>query len=361
VTASTPTDLQRLVNVADFEEHAARVLDAGVHGYYAGGAGDERTLRDNVAAFARHRLLPRVLVDVSAADPATTVLGTPVSMPVLVAPTALQRLAHPDGEPGMARAAADAGTIFTLSTLATSRPTEAAIPGAPQWFQLYVLKDRAVSQALLDEAVDAGFRAIVLTVDAPRAGRRERDLRTGFAVRRRRHARRRAAVGGWDRLPHAGRVLRARRHDADLVAPRGARRELARARRRQGRHSAEDARLAAEHGAAGVIVSNHGGRQLDGVPAALDLLPAVAEAVGDRVEVLMDGGVRRGTDVVTALALGARAVLVGRPALWGLACGGEEGARRVLALLQEEVRLALTLLGAPTPGDVGPQHLTAAR
>ena len=359
--ASAPPDLARLVNVADFEEHAARVLDPGVHGYYAGGAGDERTLRDNVAAFGRHRLLPRVLVDVSTADPATTVLGTPVAMPVLVAPTALQRLAHPDGEPGMARAAADAGTIFTLSTLATSRPTEAAIAGAPQWFQLYVLKDRAVSQALLDEAVDAGFRAIVLTVDAPRAGRRERDLRTGFAVPPDVDMPAvRAAVGGpvsptpaeffelvdttltWTHLEQL-----ATSSPVPVVV--------------KGVHSAEDARLAAEHGAAGVIVSNHGGRQLDGVPAALDLLPAVAEAVGDRVEVLMDGGVRRGTDVVTALALGARAVLVGRPALWGLACGGEQGARRVLALLHEEVRLALTLLGAPTPGDIGPQHLTAAR
>ena len=357
VAASALPDLAHLVNVADFERHAAEVLEPGVHGYYAGGAGDERTLRDNVAAFARHRLLPQVLVDVSAVDPATTVLGRRTSMPVLVAPTALQRLAHPDGEPAMARAAADAGTVFVLSTLATSRPAEAAIPGAPQWFQLYVLKDRAVSHALLDEAVDAGYEAIVLTVDAPRAGRRERDLRTGFqvpedvdmpAVR--------AAVGG-PASPTPAEFFElvdttlTWRHLEELAA-RSPVPVLV-----KGVHTAEDAIRAADHGAAGVIVSNHGGRQLDGVPAALDLLPPVAKAVGDRVEVLMDGGVPRGTAVLTALALGARAVLVGRPALFGLACGGEQGARRVLELLHDEVRLALTLLGTPTPADVGPQHL----
>jgi isopentenyl diphosphate isomerase/L-lactate dehydrogenase-like FMN-dependent dehydrogenase len=257
----------------------------------------------------------------------------------------------------MARATAATGTIFTLSTLATSRPSEAAIAGVPQWFQLYVLKDRAVSRALLDEAVEHGFGAIVLTVDAPRAGRRERDLRTGFtvpadvdmpAVR--------AAVGA-PACPTPAEFF-------ELVDTTLTWTDLEQLASEcpvpvvvKGVHRAEDARRAADHGAAAVIVSNHGGRQLDGVPAALDMLPEVADAVGDRVEVLMDGGVRRGTDVVTALALGARAVLVGRPALYGLACGGEEGARRVLDLLREEVRLALTLLGAPRPADVGPQHL----
>ncbi|HEX2105892.1 MAG TPA: alpha-hydroxy-acid oxidizing protein, partial [Solirubrobacteraceae bacterium] len=154
-----------LVNVADFERRAAELLDPGVHGYYAGGAGDERTLRDNVAAFGRWRLRPRVLVDVSGVSAATTVAGSEVSMPLLVAPTALHRLAHPDGEPAAARAAAAAGTIFTLSTLATSRPREvcAEAPRAPRWFQLYVLRDRGVSQALIDEAVECGFDAIVLT------------------------------------------------------------------------------------------------------------------------------------------------------------------------------------------------------
>jgi isopentenyl diphosphate isomerase/L-lactate dehydrogenase-like FMN-dependent dehydrogenase len=345
-----------------FERRAREVLDEGVHGYYAGGAGDEWTLRENVAAFERYRLRPRTLVDVSGVSAATTVLGSPVSMPLLVAPTALHRLAHPDGEPATARAAAAAGTIYTLSTLATSRPREvcAEAPRAPRWFQLYVLRDRGVSQALLDEAVECGFDAIVLTVDAPRAGRRERDVRTGFAVPADVEMPAiRAAVGAptapspveFFSLLDTSLTWR----DLELLVDRCPLPVIV-----KGVHTAEDAELAAEHGAAGVVVSNHGGRQLDRVPAALDMLPEVAEAVGDRVEVLMDGGVRRGTDVLTALALGARAVLVGRPILWGLACGGEEGARRVLELLRAEIELGLTLLGAPTPADVGPAHVRRA-
>jgi isopentenyl diphosphate isomerase/L-lactate dehydrogenase-like FMN-dependent dehydrogenase len=349
-----------LVNCHDFERRAAELLDAGVHGYFAGGAGDEVTLRDNVAAFARRRLRPRVLVDVSAVDPATTVLGRELAMPVLVAPVALQRLAHSEGEPGMARAAAAAGTVFTLSTLATSRPSDVAIEGAPQWFQLYVLRDRGVSRALMQEAVDCGFEAIVLTVDAPRAGRRERDLRTRFAVPADVDLPAvRAAVGGPasptpqeffalldTTLTWRGLEQLAAESAVPVVV--------------KGIQTAQDAELAADHGAAAVVVSNHGGRQLDGVPAALDALPDVADAVGDRLEVLVDGGVRRGTDVLVALGLGARAVLVGRPPLWGLACGGEQGARRVLELLHDEVRLAMTLLGTPTPQDVTAAHVTRA-
>ncbi|HEX8083257.1 MAG TPA: alpha-hydroxy acid oxidase [Solirubrobacteraceae bacterium] len=354
--------MDELVNVADFERRAAEVLDPGVHGYYAGGAGDEWTLAENVAAFERHRLRPRVLVDVSGVSARTTVLGTEVSMPLLVAPTALHRLAHPDGEPAAARAAAAAGTIFTLSTLATSRPREVAAeaPPAPRWFQLYVLSDRGVSRALMDEAVECGFQAIVLTVDAPRAGRRERDLRTGFAVPAEVEMPAiRAAVGG-PSCPTPAEFF-------SLVDTTLDWRDLERLCGEcslpvlvKGVHTAEDAVLAAEHGAAGVIVSNHGGRQLDRVPAALDMLPEVVEAAGDRVEVLMDGGIRRGTDALVALALGAKAVLVGRPLLWGLACGGEAGARRVLEILKAEIELGLMLLGAPTPADVTADHVRAA-
>jgi isopentenyl diphosphate isomerase/L-lactate dehydrogenase-like FMN-dependent dehydrogenase len=350
---------EQLVNCEDFERRAAELLEPGVHGYYAGGAGDERTLRDNVEAFRRHRLRPRVLVDVGNVDPSTTVLGRRIAMPVIVAPVALQKLAHEDGERGMARAAADAGTIYTLSTLATTRPSDVAIDGAPQWFQLYVLKDRAVSRALTQEAVEHGFEAIVLTVDAPRAGRRERDLRTGFnvpphvdmpAVS--------AAVGTSARITPAGffdlvdRTLTWKALE-ELVAESPVPVIV------KGIHTAEDARLAVEHGAAAVVVSNHGGRQLDGVPASLDMLPEVAEAVADRIDVLVDGGVRRGTDVLVALALGAKAVLVGRPMLWGLACGGEQGARRMLEILHDEVELALTLLGTPRPEDVSASCLRA--
>lgn len=345
--------------VTDYEALAAERLDAGPHGYFAGGAGDERTLRANVEAWGGHRLLPRVLVDVHAVSTATTVLGTPVSMPVLVAPVALQKMAHPDGEAGMARAAAAAGTIMTLSTIATSRPAEVAAgaPAAPRWFQVYVLSDRGVTRALVEEAEACGFTALVLTVDAPRAGRRERDLRTGFsvppgidmpAVT--------AATGGSAGVTPAGFFslmdttltwadLEAFIEDSPLPVLL------------KGVHHPDDARRAVERGAAGVVVSNHGGRQLDNVPATADLLGPVVDAVDGAAEVLVDGGIRRGTDVCAALALGARAVLVGRPALWGLTAAGEAGALRVLQLLRDELELAMTLLGCPDVASVTADRL----
>jgi isopentenyl diphosphate isomerase/L-lactate dehydrogenase-like FMN-dependent dehydrogenase len=347
------------VNLADYERLAAGALTAGPLGYYMGAAGDERTLADNAAAWGRHKLLPRVMVDVSDVGTATTVLGTEVSMPVLIAPTALQKMAHPEGECGMARAAAAAGTVMVLSTLATMRPTEVAeaAPGAPRWFQVYVLSDRGVSQALVDEAEAAGYEALVLTVDAPRAGRRERDLRTGFGVPAELDMPAvSAAIGSSAGITPAGffdlvdRSLTWRDLEA-LIADSPLPVLL------KGVHHPEDARIACEVGAAGVVVSNHGGRQLDNVPATADLLGPVVEAVDGKVEVLVDGGIRRGTDVVAALALGARAVLVGRPGLYGLAVGGEAGVRHMLELLRAEVELALTLLGCPTPADVGPEHL----
>ncbi len=352
------TDLDALVNVADFEAAAAGLLEAGLLGYYAGGACDERTLAANVDAFARRRLRPRVLVDVSKVTAATTVLGAEVSMPVLVAPTALHRMAHPDGEPAMARAAAAAGTIYCLSTLATSRPAEVAAeaPPAPRWFQVYCFRDRAVTEALVDEAVEHGFGALVLTVDAPRAGRRERDLRTGFAVPEAVDMPAVRAATGAPRCPSPAEFFSLLALDTDWsvvgeLAARGLPVVV------KGIQTAEDAALACEHGAAAIVVSNHGGRQLDGVAASIDVLPEAVEAVAGRLEVLVDGGVRRGTDVLVALALGARAVMVGRPALWGLAVGGEAGALRVLELLREEVELGLTLLGAPTPADVTRAHV----
>ncbi|MBA3328318.1 MAG: alpha-hydroxy-acid oxidizing protein [Solirubrobacterales bacterium] len=347
------------VNVGDYERLAARCLDEGLLGYYAGGAGDERTLRDNVAAFARRRLRPRVLVDVSAVSAATTVLGTDVSMPLLVAPTALQRMAHPDGEPGMARAAAAAGTIFCLSTLATSRPSEVAeqAPAAPRWFQLYAFRDRGVTRALCDEALEHGFGAIVLTVDAPRAGRRERDLRTGFVVPAGVDMPAVSAATGAPACPTPAEFFSLLDTTLTWSAVEHLVANLPVPLILKGIQTAEDARLACEHGAAAVIVSNHGGRQLDGVAASLDMLPEVVDAVGGRLEVLVDGGVRRGTDVLVALALGARAVLAGRPLLWGLAVDGEVGAGAVLQGLQEEIELGMTLLGTPTPADITRAHI----
>jgi isopentenyl diphosphate isomerase/L-lactate dehydrogenase-like FMN-dependent dehydrogenase len=346
-------------NVADYERLARERLDPGAYGYYAGGAGDERTLRDNVEAYSRWLLRPRALVDVSAPTTETTVLGTPLSMPLLVAPVAFQRIAHPDGEAGMARAAAAAGTAMVLSTLATASPTEVAraAPGAPRWFQVYVFRDAGVTRALIDEAVEAGFLALALTVDAPRLGRRERDLRTGFEIPADVTVPSFSATVG-----HASAGT-----PPDIFArmdPSVSWRDLERLCGDtelpvlvKGIETAEDARLACEHGAAGVIVSNHGGRQLDGVPATIDALPEVVEAVDGSVEVLVDGGVRRGADVVRALALGARAVLAGRAPLWGLAARGEQGAREVLELLREEIELALVLLGCPSPADVTRSHV----
>jgi isopentenyl diphosphate isomerase/L-lactate dehydrogenase-like FMN-dependent dehydrogenase len=344
----------------DYERLAQALLEPGPHGYFAGGAGDERTLRANAMAWGAHELLPRVLVDVSEVSTATTVLGTPVAMPVLVAPVAIQKMAHPDGEVGMARAAAAAGTIMTLSTIATCTPGEVALGApadAPRWFQVYVLSDRGVTRALVDEAVQHGYTALMLTVDAPRAGRRERDLRTRFgvppgidmpAVT--------AATGASTGITPAEffalmdtsltwEHLEAFIADSPLPVLL------------KGVHHPQDARMAVQRGAAGVVVSNHGGRQLDTVPATADLLGPVVAAVDGAAEVLVDGGIRRGTDVCAALALGARAVLIGRPALWGLTVGGEAGALQVLTLLQAELELAMTLLGCATIADVTADRL----
>lgn len=351
------------ISVAEVEARAAEVLDDGPWGYYAGGAGGERTLGANVAAWAEHELLPRVLVDVGSVSTATTVLGTEVSLPVLVAPVALQRMAHPDGEPGMARAAAEVGTIMTLSTLATSDAAEvaAAAPGAPRWYQLYVTKDRAVSQSLVDAAVDHGYRAIVVTVDAPVPARRERDLRTSFRVPETLDMPAVTAALGrssgvtvedfFSIVDPTFEWTAFERFATDCPLP-----VLV-----KGVHAAADASLAVEHGAAGVIVSNHGGRQLDGVPATARLLPDVVDAVDGRVEVLVDGGIRRGSDVAVALGLGARAVLVGRPMLWGLAMDGQAGARHVLDLLRAELATTLALLGCRSPHDVTRAHLVDTR
>jgi isopentenyl diphosphate isomerase/L-lactate dehydrogenase-like FMN-dependent dehydrogenase len=349
------------LNAADFEALAREKLDDGAYGYFAGGAGDERTLRDNVDAYQRRRLRPRVLVDVSDATAATTVLGTEVSMPLLVAPFAFQRVAHPDGEPATARATADAGTIMCLSTMSnvSAHDVAAAAPDGTRWLQLYCFSDRGVTQHLVDQAVDAGYRALVLTIDTPVLGRRERDLRTGFAVPGDLEVPTFAqAVGN-----SSGASLKAlfelidkslTWRDVEQLADMSSLPVVV-----KGVLTPEDARLAIDHGAAAVIVSNHGGRQLDAVPATLDVLADVAEAVDGRVEVYVDGGVRRGTDVAMALGLGARAVLIGRPVVWALAVGGEAGVARLLSLLRDEIETALALLGCRTPSDVGPAHVTA--
>ena len=335
------------LNVWDYEALAAERLDAGAHGYYAGGAGDELTLRWNVEAFTRWQLRPRVLVDVTGCTTATTVLGHELSMPLIVAPVAFQRVAHPDGEVGMARAAAAVGTGMCLSTMATATPADVAATGVTRWFQLYVFRDMGVTRELVARAVDAGFTALVLTVDTPVLGRRERDFRTGFTIPPEIEV---VSLGRGSLTPHevfswVSESVTWR--DIEALAEAAGVPVLV-----KGVLTREDAELACESGAGGIVVSNHGGRQLDGVSATIDALPEVVEAVAGRLPVLVDGGIRRGTDVVKALALGAEAVLAGRAPLWGLAARGDAGAKHVLELLRAEILLALKLVGATSPKDV---------
>jgi isopentenyl diphosphate isomerase/L-lactate dehydrogenase-like FMN-dependent dehydrogenase len=350
------------INIADAEAEAAESLEAGPLGYFAGGAGDEITLRDNVRAWARYRLRPRVLTDVSEVSTAAAVLGRPVSAPILVAPVAYQRMAHPDGEAGMARGAAEAGTVMCLSTLSTTRPAEvaAAAPGGRHWFQLYAFKDEAVTRALMDEAVDAGFEAILLTADAPPGGNRERDRRNRFTLPAELGTPSLTAAAGGDRELSIEDTFALMNHAltwedlADLASESRVPVFV------KGVLTAEDAELAIEHGAGGIVVSNHGGRQLDRALATADALPEIAETVGGRIPLLVDGGIRRGVDVATALALGADAVLVGRPALWGLAAAGSGGVARVLGLLREELELAVALCGCTGPEGLSRAHVRRA-
>jgi isopentenyl diphosphate isomerase/L-lactate dehydrogenase-like FMN-dependent dehydrogenase len=329
------------VNVRDYERLADEKLDANAHAYINGGAGDEVTLRDNLAAFERRKLRPRVLADVGSVSAATTVLGTEIALPVLIAPVAIQRLAHPNGEEAVGRAAAAAGTIMCLSSVATCTPRE--LPAGERWFQVYVWRDRKKTEAAIEEAVESGFSALVLTVDVPILGQRERDVRVGFEVPEH------LTVQG-DMFGEAFDAT-VTWSDLEWLAGYGLPVVI------KGILTAEDAVLACQHGAAAIVVSNHGGRQLDGVPASLDALEEVVRAVDGRAEVLLDGGVRRGTDVLKALALGARAVMIGRPVLWGLAAAGEEGVADVLRMLQEEIELGLALLGCTSPAEVGRAHV----
>jgi isopentenyl diphosphate isomerase/L-lactate dehydrogenase-like FMN-dependent dehydrogenase len=290
------------------------------------------------------------------------VLGAEIAQPVIVAPVALQRMCHADGELAMARGAAGAKTIMTLSTIATATPREVAVaaPGSPRWFQVYVFRDRGVTRALVDEAIDCGFEALVVTVDAPVPGHRERDLRIGFAV-----------PEGVDvpavSAAHSGAAERIGPAEIlGLIDPALSWRDVEALIEQapvpvliKGIQTAADAKLAADIGVAGIVVSNHGGRQLDTVAPTARMLPRIVDAVAGQTEVLVDGGIRRGSDIATALALGARAVLVGRPALYGLAVDGEAGVTRVLKILRAELRTAMTLLGTPTVADITSEHVRA--
>jgi len=342
--------LESLLNLHDFEAAAAVRLDRTAWDYYRSGAWDERTLRENEAAWQRWRVLHRVLVDVSRRTPAASVLGLASAMPVWIAPTAMQRMCSAEGECDTARAAAACGVPMVLSSLAT-RPVEdvcAAAQGAPIIMQIYVAKDRGFTRDLVTRCERAGCRAFVLTVDTPVWGVRERDIRNGFRVPdglRIENLERPGVPTG-----HSGRGIGESLgwtiDDGLTWADLGALCEwtslpvLV-----KGVCRPDDALRAIDVGARGVIVSNHGGRQLDGAPPTAESLPDVAEAIAGRAAVLVDGGIRRGVDVLRAIALGADAVLVGRPILWGLAVAGEAGVRRVLDLLRREFELAMALSG----------------
>jgi isopentenyl diphosphate isomerase/L-lactate dehydrogenase-like FMN-dependent dehydrogenase len=353
--------VEQLLTLDDAERLAEAALPPDAWSYIVGGAGDERTLRWNREAFSRFRLRPRVLVDVSSVTTETTVLGTPVSMPVLVAPMAFQQIAHAEGELATARGAAEAGTLMCVSTVSTATPGDiaAAAPGAPRWLQIYVFRDREVSDGVIEQALEAGYSALVLTADLPVYGMRHREARTGFAAPEEAvPAIVEARARGGEREGHHSLGLLESGLEWGYVSELGERWGVPVIVK--GLVTAEDAVLACDYGAAGVVVSNHGGRQLDGAIASLDALPEVVDAVADRAEVYLDGGVRRGSDVAMALALGAKAVLVGRPVMYGLGFGGSEGVSHVLEILREETENALALLGCRSPAEVTRAHVARA-
>jgi len=353
-----------VVNLFDLQKAAEARLPHPAYDYYAGGAHDEVTLRENRAAYDRIPLYFRVLADVSARSTATTVLGERISMPILTAPTAFHRMAHPDGELATARAAGKAGTIMIVSTLSnTSVEDIAAAATGPLWFQLYIYKDREATRELVGRVEAAGARAIALTVDAPVLGSRERDVRNRFTLPGGLNVNNLVARGqGTVGTDDAGSGLHS--YVSTFIDPAISWRDVEWLRgltrlplMLKGVCRADDARRAVEAGVSAVIVSNHGGRQLDTSPATIDALPYVADAVAGRAEVYVDGGIRRGTDVVKAIARGARAVCVGRPVIWGLAVDGERGVTRTLEILRAELDTALALCGCPTVDDVTPDLL----
>jgi len=350
-------DLERILNLNQFEAHAREQMEPDAFAYYCGGAGDEITVRWNLDAWNRFSLQPRVFVDISSVDTSSSMLGTPVSMPVGFAPTALHKLAHPDGELASARATGQAGALICLSTLSTYSIEEVAKSGGgPRWFQLYVHKEHELAIELVQRAVASGYSGIVVTADLPVPGYRERELAHDLTVPEDAspanfpntateeefndyldHLHDRSMT--WDDLTW----IREAASDVPVIV--------------KGILTEEDAVLATEHGAAGIIVSNHGGRQLDRSPAPIDVLEAIVQATAGDCEVFLDGGVRRGIDVITALALGAQGVFVGRPLLYALAAAGEPGVGRALELLRAEIDNAMTLLGVARVDAITRAHI----
>lgn len=372
------SDLARCFSIDDLRGRARHRLPGPVADYLDGGADDEVSLRRNRAVFEQHGLVPRFLVDVERVDASTTVLGLPVSMPLLIGPAALHKVFHPSGEMAVARAAAAAGTMQFLSGMASTSLEDVAREGpAARCFQVYATRDRGVMRELLARVRAAGYPALCASVDVPCGGNRERDRRAGVAMPPRLSLTgwfEVAAHPGWalgflragrigmpNMFSASGRAVRNAdvRFDAGftwadlewLLAEWGGPLVV------KGLLSVADARTASQAGAAAIVLSNHGGRQLDSAVSPLEVLPEVVDAVGDRVEIMLDGGVRRGTDVLKAVALGARACLVGRPYLYGLAAAGEAGVAHALRIFSEEIARGLMLLGCQRLTDLTRDHV----
>lgn len=353
------------INVFDYEALAREKLPQMVYDYFASGAEDEITVQDNRAAYSRIRLKYRVMVDVSRRNLSTTVLGQQISMPLIIAPTAFQCLAHPEGEVATARAAGAAGTIMILSTLSNSSVEDVAKAGnGSVWFQLYIYKDRGVTASLVQRVRTAGCKAIVLTVDAPILGRRERDIRNRFELPSNLTVKN-LMPSGLEKFPTGSEGSGLAAYIESVIDPALTWKDvdwlcsitdlpvLI-----KGLVHPEDALRALEHGASGIIVSNHGGRQLDTSLPSIEALPEIVDAIAGRIDVLIDGGVRRGTDILKAIALGAKAVSIGRPVLWGLAVEGEPGVLHVLSLLRNELDVAMALCGCTRIHEIN-RHLIA--
>lgn len=359
------------LNIAEYEKYAESSLPRNAHGYYASGANDMITLKENRAAFTRIRLLPRILIDVSKIDTSTTILGVKVSSPICVAPTAMQKMAHADGELATSKACVRNKTLMTLSSWSTTALEEVAAiaPGGYRWFQLYVYKDRVVTMDLIKRAEKAGYKALAVTVDTPILGRRESDIRNRFALPSHLTMGNFAKQGG----SHADGVGKKSSgsglasYVASLIDQTLTWEDIAWLRKNtklkivlKGVMTVEDAVLCVKNGVDAIWVSNHGARQLDTVPATIEVLPDICRAVASKLEVYIDGGITRGTDVLKCIALGARAIFIGRPVLWGLAHSGEEGVFNVLKLLNDEFVLAMQLSGCTSIQDIKPSLVRPA-
>jgi isopentenyl diphosphate isomerase/L-lactate dehydrogenase-like FMN-dependent dehydrogenase len=350
-----PDELGAVVSLDEFETLARGRMRGPSFDYVAGGSWDEITLAENDAAWRAFRFAPRVLTDIRRVEVGGAFLGKPSALPIAIAPMAVQAMAHPDGEGAMARAAAAVGIPMILSTSAsmTAADVAAAAPGADLLFQLYLISDLGYTRSIVEGAAAAGRRALVLTVDLPVLGYRERDRRSGFVLPRMPNVE--GAPGkSADRGRYAGlddqRAIGLTWDDLAKIRSWSSLPLVL-----KGIMSPEDARLAVDHGVDGIIVSNHGARQLDRTLATADALEDVVAVVGSRVEVWVDGGIRRGLDVAFALSLGATGVLVGRPFYWALAAGGQAGVERAAAILREELELTLPLLGSASAADLRPE------